>query len=257
MTVAQKENPDVIFPDWNASPNVVALSTTRINGFSSGNYEALNIAQHVGDDPVCVRKNRDLVKSLLHEGVDLQWLQQVHGNHVIELSSRRDSIEADGLYTTKAGIACCISTADCLPVLFTNRQGDSVAAAHAGWRGLAAGILEQTVATFSSPPDEITAWLGPAIGPCHFEVGAEVREEFLTRSSDELKGFTAACFQPNGAPGKYMADLYKLAGLRLKAIGLNNISGGGWCTFCDSNRFYSYRRQSQTGRMVSLIYLKP
>ena len=249
--------PDFVLPDWPVDAKVVALTTTRRLGVSRGNFEGLNIATHVGDDIDCVIRNRDLLLEKLDDNVYLQWLDQVHGAAVVEATNSIEVITADACFTSQPGIACCVTTADCLPVLITNKTGDMVAGVHAGWRGLSAGILECTLEKFSCSSNDIFAWLGPAIGPCHFEVGVDVKEAYLTSASNEIVLKLGECFVPTETPGKFMANLYDLAKIKLNQLGVKNISGGGFCTFCEEDDFYSYRRQAKTGRVVSLIYIKP
>lgn len=247
-----------LFPEWDAPDNVVALTTTRPGGSSVGDYAEFNLAAHVGDGSENVRINRTQLRQQLRQfgdEVDIQWLEQVHGTEVVQAQLGNGIQQADAVLTTKPGLACCVLTADCLPVLLAAQSGEAVAAVHAGWRGLAAGILENTVSRFPASGNEIFAWLGPAIGPCHFQVGSEVREAFLDAVSTGQKAQVEGCFSPDSEPDRYRADLYRLAAFRLQALGVK-VSGGGYCTFCDAARFYSYRRQNNTGRMASLIYLK-
>ena len=242
-------------PGWDAPDNVVALTTTRHGGHSADLYADFNLASHVGDEPAAVQQNRVQLRQHLGGRVDFQWLDQVHGTKVVQAVRGAESLQADAALTTQTDLACCVLTADCLPVFLATRAGNAVAVAHAGWRGLAAGILENTVASFPLPGDEILAWLGPAIGPCHFQVGAEVREAFLDAATSGMKSAFESCFVVDEQPAKYRADLYRLATLKLTNLGIE-VSGGGFCTYCENDRFYSYRRQQITGRMVSLIYLK-
>lgn len=239
----------LIRPVWPAPPRVRAAMTTRQGGGSAGSYASFNLAEHVGDDPQAVRKNRELLCRGLKLSRPPGWLQQVHGTQVVQLPA--DAVpEADASVSREAGLACAILTADCLPVLFCDAAGSVVAAAHAGWRGLLGGVLENTVAAMARPPGRIMAWLGPAIGSSAFEVGAEVHEAFMQGS------MTAnAAFRPN-ASGKFMADLYVLAQQRLKTAGVHRIYGGGECTYRDAARFYSFRREARCGRMASLIWLQ-
>lgn len=212
-------------------------------------YASFNLAEHVGDDAQAVRKNRALLCDALKLPQAPGWLQQVHGTQVVPLPA--DPVpEADASVSRAAGLACVILTADCLPVLFCDDAGSVVAAAHAGWRGLLKGVLENTLAAMASPPSRIMAWLGPAIGPSAFEVGAEVREVFIEQSM-----VADAAFRPS-ASGKFMADLYMLARQRLEAAGVHRIYGGGECTYRDAARFYSFRREARCGRMASLIWLQ-
>lgn len=247
---------NLLFPDWTVPDNVVAYVTTRLGGVSQGPYASFNLGSRVGDDPSHVLANRQRLQNSLGPDVQLQWLNQVHGNRVIE--ARRDATprDADAAFTTEPGIACCVSTADCLPVFFASLHGDAVALAHAGWRGLAAGVLENCVEALPVKADQCIAWLGPAIGPCHFEVGAEVRECFMDASPALQSRQLERYFQPGAGEGKFKADLYGLARVRLHNLGIRSIGGWPGCTYCQEDRFYSFRRQTQTGRMLSLIYLK-
>ncbi|GHD23236.1 laccase domain protein [Halioglobus japonicus] len=248
-----------IEPDWPAPPRVRALSTTRAGGVSIGPYQGLNLGQHVGDDPAAVDANRALVRAHLG-GAQLQWLQQVHGTAVV-LAGNQFLPEADASWAATPDYACAVMTADCLPVLFCDEAGTRVAAAHAGWRGLCAGVLEATVASMDCAPERTLAWLGPAIGPRAFEVGPEVKAAFVA-ADNKLplrvagEAGSAACFVPSeGRQGAFMADLYALARHRLRVAGVQQLFGGDFCTFSDGARFFSYRRDGQTGRMASLIWL--
>jgi YfiH family protein len=246
----------LIEPDWPAPANVLALSTTRLGGHSLPPYAGFNLAHHVGDDPARVAANRSLLLQRLPPDSAIQWLSQVHGTAVVEAGTGEGCPRADAVWSRRPGRACAVLTADCLPVLFCSDRGDVVAAAHAGWRGLCAGVLEATVAAMGVRPDRLLAWLGPAIGPAAFEVGPEVRRQFLAVAADAWA--VVDCFAPSPrTPGHYLADLYALARLRLAAIGLDDVHGGGECTFSDAGRFYSYRRDGQSGRMASLILLRP
>lgn len=238
----------LLFPDWPAPASVRACVTTCEGGVSAAPYASLNLGAHVGDDPQSVVQNR--LRLTAHFGILPAWLNQVHGVHVVDADPTR-VLEADASWTTTPGIACTAMTADCLPALFCNRAGTQVAAAHAGWRGLAAGVLEATVNSFSEPPEQVMGWLGPAIGPRRFEVGAEVRETFMATHPH-----AADAFVPGAAPGKFLADIYALARIRLAAVGVTAVYGGGWCTVEDE-RFFSYRRASVTGRFASLVWLEP
>ena len=237
---------DWLTPDWPAPANVRACVTTRSGGVSAAPFDSLNLGEHVDDDPVAVAKNRQRLLSQL--GCQPAWLRQVHGIVVAE-ANPAVVVEADASWSATPGIACTAMTADCLPALFCDRAGTRVAAAHAGWRGLAGGVLEATVQTLGVAPEELLVWLGPAIGPEAFEVGAEVREVFLRQH-----GEADAAFVPGAVSGKFMADIYQLARIRLAAIGVTAVSGGGLCTYSDP-RFYSYRRSPRTGRFASLIWL--
>ncbi|MGA1741610.1 MAG: peptidoglycan editing factor PgeF [Pseudohongiellaceae bacterium] len=205
----------------------------------------------------CVVTRRADVDDVLQQK-QVQWLQQVHGKDVLKLEAGVNISEpkADAIYTQVPGIVCGIHTADCLPVFFSDQKGREIALAHAGWRGLAMGVLENTLACFKAKHESISVWFGPAIGPCHFEVGEEVRDIYLQQASQATKKITSAAFVPGAKNSKWMADLYKLAQIRLNDAGLFDISGGGLCTFCDPENFYSYRRDKETGRLSSLIWLK-
>lgn len=248
---------ELLIPQWQGAPdNVGAFSTLRQGGCSPVPYDdgggqgGFNLGAHVQDDPRNVAGNRQLLRSILPS--EPVWLNQVHGTNVVDASIVADSVDADASISTQAGVVCVMMTADCLPVLFCDVDGRVVGAAHAGWRGLAAGILENTVAAMRARgAGEMMAWLGPAIGPRHFEVGQDVLHAFLAR--DEA---SRAAFDPIvGSDNKFLADIYQLARQKLARIGVHRVSGGGLCTVSDP-RFYSYRRDRQTGRMASLIWLK-
>jgi polyphenol oxidase len=245
-------HPDWISPDWPAPSNVRAVMTTRAGGVSQAPYAGFNLAVHVDDDPAAVAENRRLLRQWLP--AEPLWLNQVHGIDVACDAGAR-APDADAGVAFNADEVRVVLTADCLPVLFCDEAGAVVAAAHAGWRGLAAGVLESTVSAMRTPPDRILAWLGAAIGPDAFEVGSEVRENFVAQHP-----LAAIAFRPalpgtlDGAPRKWLADLYVLARLRLATIGVTRIYGGGLCTYSDAERFYSYRREMRTGRMASLIW---
>lgn len=239
---------DLLKPDWPAPSRVMAFSTTRNSGHSQGQWAGLNLATHVGDDPRHVAANRQALASQLGLVNEPAWLTQVHGVEVCDLPAE-PGCEADASSTDQAAMPCVVMTADCLPVLFTDVHGQRVAAAHAGWRGLAAGVLEASMAAFENPGD-VMAWLGPAIGPQAFEVGDEVREAFVGQHPE-----TAGAFVAN-RPGHWLADIYALARTRLAAAGVTQVYGGGLCTFTDARRFYSFRRDPITGRMASLIWIE-
>lgn len=246
---------DWLVPDWPAPPNVRALQTTRAGGVSGGRYASLNLGDHVGDAPAAVAHNRALLAQAL--GAKPVLLRQVHGTRVVTLPDGEAVPEADACLTTQQGLACTIMTADCLPVLLCDEAGRAVAAAHAGWRGLAGGVLERSVAALcaaadGAPAARLLAWLGPCIGPQAFEVGDEVRAAFLAQDRA-----ASACFQAL-RPGKWLADLPALARQRLRALGLTRLHGNdgspGWCTVGDSSRFFSHRRDGVSGRMASAIW---
>jgi YfiH family protein len=230
----------------------MAVAATRLGGVSQPPFDQLNLGAHVGDDPAAVAANRRKLRDACPGLEAIAWLEQVHGCAVVAADAGRVQ-RADAQFTTTPGLGCAVMTADCLPVLLCDREGRQVAAAHAGWRGLCAGVLEATAASFG-PGAELLAWLGPAIGPEHFEVGAEVRDAFLDHTGT-ARPRVEGCFRPSGRPGHWLADLYALARLRLQAAASVQIYGGGLCTFSDARRFYSYRRTPATGRMACLIYL--
>lgn len=240
---------DCILPDWPAPHGVQALVTTRSGGVSSGPYRSLNLGTSVGDKPEDVQRNRDLLTALLPAAP--RWLRQVHGTRVVEAAAVDGLPEADAAVTAERGVVCTVQMADCMPVLLADIRGRRVGAAHAGWRGLSAGVLERTVAAMAVPEAELIAWLGPAIGPMHFEVGPDVLDAFT-------KGDAAAeqHFVPK-SPGKWLADLPGLARRRLAALGVGRVFGGQWCTFTDDARFFSHRRDRITGRMAAMIWLDP
>lgn len=241
-----------VCPDWAAPTNVVAVTTTRCGGISKSPFDGFNLAFHVEDNAADVLQNRARLKDLLEFQNEPQWLNQVHGVNVAEAMPNGLEQEADAVFTDQLNLPCAVLTADCLPVFFCNQEGTQVAVAHAGWRGLVAGILEATLDKFAYANSHILAWLGPAIGPEKFEVGSEVRDIFIKCSSA-----AESAFRPNKAnPGHWFADLYQLARIRLAESGVREVSGGNFCTYSESERFYSYRRDGQTGRMASLIWLK-
>jgi len=238
---------ELLVPDWPAPAKVRALQTLRSGGCSTAPWHNLNLGDHVGDNPAHVEANRALLRR--HLPAEPLWLRQVHGIAAVNADISAKMPEADAAYARQAGTVCAVMTADCLPVLFCDRAGSVVAAAHAGWRGLLNGVLETTVAAMGVPPAELLAWLGPAIGPNCFEVGDEVRAAFVDRDPRAAAAFVGH------AEGKWLADIYLLARQRLSVAGLGSISGGELCTVTDAARFFSYRRDGVTGRMASLIWL--
>ena len=237
---------DWLIPDWPAPQNVRACVTTRSSGDSVEPFAFFNLGEHVGDSSEQVQRNRQyLAETLQCQPV---WLNQVHGVSVV-VADTVHTLAADASMSRELGLACCIMSADCLPVLFTDQDGTCVAAAHAGWRGLAAGVLENTVASMQVPAQQIMAWLGPAIGAAVFEVGNEVRDAFVQQHAVAVQAFV-----PSKNPQRWLADIYQLARIRLAACGVQAVYGGGLCTLTDL-RFYSYRRQSVTGRFASLVWL--
>lgn len=239
---------EFLVPDWPASPSVRAVMTTRRGGFSTGPYASFNLASHVGDDARAVAANRQRLRDALSLPSDPQWLTQVHGRRVAMLSGP-SSGSADAAVAFEPGPVAAVLTADCLPVFLASRAGNRVGLAHAGWRGLAAGVVETTVAALATDPTDLIAWLGPAIGPAAFEVGGEVRAMFVATEPE-----SDADFRP-GSGRKYLADLPGLARRRLAACGVTAVYGGDHCTVADPTRFFSYRRDGQTGRMAALIWL--
>ncbi|MBT9540340.1 peptidoglycan editing factor PgeF [Thiobacillus sp.] len=236
----------MIVPDWPAPPHVKSRMTTREGGVSGAPWTAFNLGDHVGDDMAHVAANRARLRQQLPS--EPGWLKQIHSAKVVEAGAGVP--EADASFTRQAGSVSVVLTADCLPVLFCDRAGSVVAAAHAGWRGLADGVLEATVAAMQVPSGEILAWMGAAIGPQVFEVGDEVRQAFVARHPE-----AAHAFIPH-APGKWLADIYQLARIRLNHVGVQAVYGGGRCTYTETDSFFSYRRDGVTGRMASLIWLE-
>lgn len=220
-------------PDWPAPPGISCLVTTRQSG-------------------------RELLQNEIGKENSLQWVKQVHGSKVVTAPStpltQNEAPEGDALYTSQLNRACGILTADCLPVFFCDGAGDEIAVAHAGWRGLVGGVLENTLSCFKARPKEIMAWLGPAIGPCHFEVGGEVKEAFMNASDNSKRDEICAAFIPVQNSEKWMADLFKLARTRLSAVGVEHVYGGGICTYCNDDTYYSYRKNKLTGRFASIIW---
>jgi YfiH family protein len=251
-------------PEWPAPPGVRALSTFRSGGVSTARYASLNLGDHVGDSLQAVGENRRRLKTATELPAEPAWLTQVHGTNVVDLDAagtgpvgRADRGAsgpvgpADAAFTRRRGQVCAILTADCLPIVLAADSGDLIAAAHAGWRGLAGGVIEATVKALEVAPERLMAWLGPAIGPDHFEVGAEVREAVLAGDSGADAAFAV------NARGRYMADLSGLTRRRLAALGVSRIYGGGHCTYADKDRYFSHRRDGVTGRQATLIWLAP
>lgn len=246
--------PQWIVPQWPAPARVRAFTTTRAGGSSGDPYSSFNIGTAVGDEPAAVAANRALLRELLP--AEPCWLKQVHGTRVFEAGDagedRSGPAEADAVVTRTAGVVLAIQSADCMPVLLAERQGRVIAAAHAGWRGLCDGVIENAVRSMDVPGGSIVAWLGPAIGPVSYEVGEDVYRAFVDEDAAAEAAFVARI-----APGKYLMDLYALARQRLARLGVADVHGGGWCTLRESERFYSYRRDGRTGRMATLLWLEP
>lgn len=244
MTAPQ---PDWIVPDWPAPKRVRALVTTRAGGTSRGPYASLNLGAHVSDDPAAVERNRERLRASLP--ADPVWLQQVHGTEVVDAATAPPLARADAAVARTRHVVCAVLTADCVPVLLAGGDGDAVAIAHAGWRGLASGVIEAAVARMGVPAASVIAWLGPAIGPRAYEVGPEVRAAFVRRDAA-----AAVAFAP-GRDDRFVADLFLLARQRLAAAGVAAVYGGGHCTYTEAERFYSYRREPATGRFASLVWM--
>jgi YfiH family protein len=243
-------SPSLLEFEWQLPPGVRAAFTTRLGGVSVAPWDSFNLATHVADDAAHVAANRQRLRELLQLKAEPAWLEQVHGVEVSNLDAGVASlpVKADAAISSRAGAACVVMVADCLPVLFTTRDGSRVGAAHAGWRGLASGVLERTVEALRVPGRELLAWSGPCISREHFEVGEEVREEFVRQDP------CASAYFDNNARGRWQADLVGLAKRRLEQLGVTEISGGHWCTFADRERFYSHRRDGKGGRLAALIW---
>jgi YfiH family protein len=247
-----------ITPNWPAPANVKALQTTRIGGVSKTPYASLNLGAHVNDDAIDVAKNRQLLSLYLPS--EPVWVNQVHGTEVIDAAQSTCLQNADASFTTKLNVVCVTMTADCLPVLLCNKAGTVVAAVHAGWRGLCDGAIEAAINKMPARPSDILAWLGPAIGPSAFEVGDDVREQFMQQDSEAIQAF-----KQHG--DKWLCNMVLIAKQRLNKLGVTEIYGGGdygiydenhsenFCTYTDETRFFSFRRDNVTGRMASLIWL--
>ena len=241
-----------IVPDWPAPPNVRSLLTNREGGVSLSPYASLNLGRHVGDDPLAVATNRSRVLHRLAGAGEPLWLEQVHGTRVVDasaFSSNEAPPQADAAFSRSAGVVCVVLTADCLPVLFCDDAGSVVAGAHAGWRGLLAGALEETIVAMGVPGRALMAYLGPAIGPQAFAVGDEVRSAFVAANAKAATAFTPL------QSDKWLADIYRLARQRLAGQGVERVFGGAYCTVSEADRFFSYRRDDRTGRMAAMIWL--
>ncbi|WP_114786927.1 peptidoglycan editing factor PgeF [Vibrio tetraodonis] len=239
---------EMIIPNWPVPANVKAFSSTRKQGFSNGKYQGLNLGSHVGDDITHVESNRSWLAQQSSMPSAPIWLNQTHSTTVLEVSKpTQEVLNADGLYTKHAGVVCSAMTADCLPVLLSNISGTEVAAVHAGWRGLANGIVENAVAQFDS---QVMAWIGPAIGVSAFEVGEDVVEAFVAKNPSACEAF-----YPTNSPLKWLADMNILITQRLNSIGINDVYYSGMCTFSDPERFFSYRRDGITGRQATFIWI--
>lgn len=238
-------------PDWRVPGRVRALTTLRTGGVSGGPFASLNLGARVGDDPGAVAANRQRLANAAGLPAEPVWLRQIHGVRVVRAGDPvAEDTEADAAFTDRPGVVCAVLTADCLPVFLARTDGSAVAVAHAGWRGLAAGVIESTVAALDPEQGPLAAWLGPAIGPDAFEVGPEVREAFVVRHPEDESAFRA------GHGDRYLADLYALARARLGRAGVTEVSGGGRCTYTDEPAFFSHRRDGLSGRMASLIWME-
>lgn len=242
--------PQWLVPDWPAPANVRAFVTTRAGGVSSGEYASMNLGAQSGDEASRVERNREILRA--HVPTNPRWMVQVHGTGVADLDIYReaDVPTADAAVASTPGRVATVLTADCMPIFFADMAGGRVGIAHAGWRGMAAGVIEKVVGALATAPENVAAWMGPAIGPDAFEVGGEVKEAF-----ERFDPAAAAAFTP-GAPGKFMADLYALARQRLARAGVREVHGGGFCTYRDASRFFSYRRVQKSGRMGAFIWIE-
>jgi polyphenol oxidase len=238
-----------LVPEWPAPGRVRAFVTTRAGGVSEGAYASMNLGMSSGDDPQRVARNREIVREVLPETP--RWLAQVHGTDVFDLDRDDEGQpKADAAISRRRNRVCAVLTADCMPLLLCDVRGSAVAVAHAGWRGLAAGVVENAVRSLGARSEDVIAWLGPTIGPGAFEVGPEVREAFVAHSPRAESAFVSH------KPGKYTADLYALARQRLEALGVGGVFGGEFCTYQDTQRFFSYRREKQSGRMGTFIWME-
>ncbi|MCB5184157.1 peptidoglycan editing factor PgeF [Methylobacillus gramineus] len=238
----------LIIPDWPAPANVRAIQTSRAGGVSKAPYRSLNLGMHVGDNPLDVANNRQLLNRYVP--TEPVWLNQVHGIHVVDAATASCVPDADATFANSRNTVCAVMTADCLPVLLCDKAGTMVAAVHAGWRSLLDGVIEETVAAMITPGAELLAWLGPAIGPQAFEVGDEVRLAFIAKDAAAVDAFRPRL------EGKWLADIFRLGRQRLANVGVTSVYGGGLCTYSEPERFFSFRRDQATGRMASLIWLE-
>ena len=254
--MANAEPITFITPNWPAPHNVKALQTTRLGGVSVAPYASLNLGAHVQDAPLAVAKNRQLLSPYLPS--EPVWVNQVHGTDVIDAATSTCLQNADASFTSKPNVVCVTMTADCLPVLICDKKGSVVAAVHAGWRGLCDGVIEAAVQKIQVSPSEVLVWLGPAIGPNVFEVGGDVRDQFIAKDSQASQAFKL--LEPSASGDKWLCNLYLIAQQRLNSIGVTAIYGAGvnedFCTYTDQTRFFSFRRDNITGRMASMIWLE-
>ena len=241
---------EIITPDWDAPKNIVAFTTTRQGGVSVAPYDSLNLAAHVQDDPIAVRKNRVKMMEQFNLPQEPAWLTQTHSTIAVKNTLDYSLCEADASFTDEPDLVCVVLTADCLPLLVCDKQGTQVAAIHAGWRGLADGVIEATIERLTAAREDLLVWLGPAIGPRVYEVGEDVYQAFIDHDQKAVLAFRAL------SEKKWMMNVYTLAHQRLSNLGIVNISGGDHCTYTEAEKFYSFRREGVTGRMASLIYLR-
>lgn len=238
----------LIYPDWPLRDKVTAFTTSRIGGVSAKPYNEFNAALHVGDDEKNVLTNRNNIKQYLSDGVDVKWLKQTHSTIAVDAASiDADVIDADASFSTSNNVACAVLTADCLPLLLSDHNGECIGATHAGWRGLVDGVIENTIKAMSQYIKPSHVWLGPAIGPSAFEVGEDVFEDYMKRNAN-----FESCFKIKN-PGKWNLDIYQAAKIVLRAADITNIYGGLYCTYSDKDQFFSYRRNAVTGRMATII----
>jgi YfiH family protein len=240
------KNSDLIIPDWPAPANIKTMQTTRAGGISLAPYDTLNLGSHVKDNPLHVAHNRQLLSQFLPS--EPVWLNQVHGIHVVDAANTNCDPNADASFTTRKNVVCATMTADCLPVLLCDTAGMVVASIHAGWRSLCDGVIEAAVAKLPVKSNQLMAWFGPAIGPQAFEVGSEVRAQFIAKDIQ-----AEVAFKPHG--NKWLGDIYQIATQRLSKLGISQIYGGGLCTYTDNEKFFSFRRDGDTGRMATMIWL--
>lgn len=241
-------NPSIIQPEWPVPANIVSYSTTRLGGVSTAPWDSLNLASHVGDIPADVTHNRQYLMQAIGLPQEPIWLNQIHGCGVWRSGAK--DIDYDASVSSRVDEVCAVMTADCLPLLICSKSGDEVAAVHAGWKGLAAGVIENTVQAMHTPAESLLVWLGPAIGPQAFEVGEDVLAAFAAHDASATQAFI------QNRPGHWLCDIYQLARQRLQALGVSQVYGGDYCTYTDKSRFFSYRRDGTTGRMASLIWIK-
>lgn len=247
MTKAEER---YLIPDWPAPKQIQSCVTLRQGGHSKGNFSSFNLGENCGDEPEALAANRQQLNEDWGWSHSPQWLKQVHGIQVVTSSSDGVVREGDASWTDSKGLPCVVTTADCLPVIFCNQEGTCVAAAHAGWKGLAGGVLESTIAAMKCEPESIMAWMGPAISQKHFEVGPEVRQAFIDHDSQAAQAFIP------GQGDRWYGDLYQLAKQRLQAAGVSELYGGGFCTYDESDRWFSYRRDGkESGRLATLIWI--